>query len=769
MLGFSDREIASGVRGSWRSRLALLTCAGIASVTQAAWAAEMEEIMITATKRGEQALQEVPIAVQAFTGDQIRRQVALELIDLAPQISSLIVQDLGPGDRKYIIRGVNSTATAAVGVYYDETPITARSKQDGGGRQAAIELVDIDRIEVLKGPQGTLYGASSSAGTIRYIPNRPDPTGIDATVGSFVSTTEDGGENYHVDGMFNLPVVEDVLALRGVGWYTNEDGFVDNILLGNDDINDNEVWGLKLGGEWLINEDFTWSAFTIYQDRDVGGTSRQMPIVQDTLATNRADPAIEPSLTALGFGQPSGDERTTQSYTQTPWDEETTLVGTKVEWGIGPGNLLASVNWFKREVKFRFDSSPICMFFGGCPQFAADTFQPQEREVTSGEIRWASDLSGPVQFVVGGFVSNEDKDFEVQVVESGSNGNPVAPFSPGDPATIFGRTKSDDLDQYALFGEVEWYINDQLSVLGGIRYYDFEIDSSNVETQPFFAVPSLVPVKFNVDGDEVTYKANLTYRFTDQALGYATYSEGYRPGGTNDIAFIAPGDPPPPPGFGPDKLKNYELGWKTEWLDQSLTFNGALFYIDWEDLQTATFDPNSPFNVVRNAGEAEITGVEFDLTATPIEGLYLTLTGSIQNAEYNDDVPGSDPATPFARDGDDIPNVPDYQFGAVGEYTWQVFGDKEASVRADWSYLDDRITAPNDSSSNIDLDSFHLVGLRAGIETDYWTAALFVRNLFDEDESAYDGINTPQDPRAIVTARPRTIGVQFEYRVGGRK
>ena len=274
-------------RGWLKPCLPVLLIAGTLSM-QGALAADREEMMITAQKRGEQALQEVPIAVQAIGSDQIRNAAALEFSDMAPWISSLVVQDLGPGDRKYIIRGVNSTATSAVGVYYDESPITARTKQDGGGRQASIELHDIERIEVLKGPQGTLYGASSSAGTIRYIPNRPDASAVDFNVGGQLSSTEDGGENYNINGMVNVPVAADVFALRAGGWYTKDDGFVDNLLLGTTDINDNEVSGAKLAAEWLVNEDWTLSAFGVFQNREVGGTSRQMPILQDNLATNRA-------------------------------------------------------------------------------------------------------------------------------------------------------------------------------------------------------------------------------------------------------------------------------------------------------------------------------------------------------------------------------------------------------------------------------------------------------------------------------------------------
>ncbi len=763
MLEFGHTENNSRPDRRWLKLCLPLLLIGATLFMQGALAAEREEMMITAQKRGEQALQDVPIAIQAISSDQIRNAAALELSDIAPWISSLVVQDLGPGDRKYIIRGINSTATSAVGVYYDEAPITARTKQDGGGRQASIELHDIERIEVLKGPQGTLYGASSSAGTIRYVPYRPDASAVDFNVGGQLSSTEDGGENYNINGMVNVPVVADVFALRAGGWYTKDDGFIDNLLLGNEDINDNEVTGAKLAGDWIISENWTLSAFGLYQNREVGGTSRQMPTLQDNLATNRAAFATE--LAAAGFGQPDAQKRTTQSYTVTPWDEDLTLFGGKLEWDVGPGSLLVAVNYFEREIDFNFDSTPILLNFG--VPVPAITVQPQKREVTNAELRWASNLDGPVQFVVGGFVSREDKDFETQVIASGSDGQPLGPFMPGDANAIFGRTKTDELDQEAVFGEVEWFINDQLSVLGGLRWYQFDIESVNTETQAFAPSTGFSP-DFQVDDDKVTGKVNLTYRFTDDALVYGTISQGFRPGGTNDVSFIEVGQPIPPPGFGPDELTNYELGWKTSIMENRIDFNGAVFFIDWEDLQTATFDPATPFAVVRNAGEAEIIGIEFDVSATPVDGFYLNLSGSFQNAEYASDVPGNDPDVPFAKDGQSIPNVPDFQFGAIAEYSWQAFGGTEATIRGDWSFQDDRIIFPNDPANDIKLDSFHLLGARIGLDGDNWSVALFVKNLLDEDNAAYDGINSGQDPEAIITARPRTIGVQLQYRMGAR-
>ncbi len=722
-------------------------------------AVALEEIVVTATKRGDQVLQDISVAVQAYTGEDIADYVATEFIELAPFISSLQLQDLGPGDKEYIIRGVNSTATATVGVYFDEAIITARTKQDGGGRQADIELHDLARVEVLKGPQGTLFGASSLSGTIRYIPNAPDPTGLDANIGTWFSSTEDGDFNWHADGMVNIPVVANVFALRAVGWVTREDGWIDNTLLGNEDINDNELEGGRLAGSWFVNEGLTLSAFGLIQNRQVGGGSRQMPILQDTFADNFATFSTE--LAALGFVQTPAAKRTTQSFTVTDWDEDLTLAGLKIDYDTDWGSFLLATSRFEREIDFNFDSTPILLFFG--VPVPAITAQPQKRELWSTELRFASNLEGPVQFVAGGFISREDKDFATHVIATGSDGRPLAPFEPGDPNTIFGRAKTDALDQEALFGEVEWTINDSWSALLGARWYQFDIESRNSETQPFGGTPSLVPVQFNLDDDEVTFKGNLTYRLNDDQLVYATINEGFRPGGTNDIAFLAPGDPIPPAGFGPDSLTNYEVGWKTAWSDNRVTVNGAVFFIDWQDIQVSTFEPGTPFNVVRNEGEAEVTGIELEINARPVDGLDLYLGGSWQNAEFTSDIPGSSPGTPFAVAGQDIPNVPDFQVGATGQYTWPAFQQIDALVRLEYSYRSDTLIAPNDPILNVDLDSFSLVNLKFGLQTDRWLAAIFVKNLFDEDAAAFDAINSTQDPRAIVTARPRTIGLQLRY------
>jgi len=729
-------------------------------MAQAQTGTVLEEIVVTAAKRGEQRLQDIPAQVQAFTGQDLEDFLALEFSDLAMQIPSLQFQDLGPGDKEYIIRGVNSTATATVGVYFDEAVITARTKQDGGGRQADIEMHDLERVEVLKGPQGTLYGASSMSGTIRFIPNRPDPTQYDGSFGSRVGFTENGDETWHLNGMVNVPIIEDRLAIRGVGWVTRQGGFVDNIFLGLKDINDNDVEGWRVSAAWDLSDEITVSAFGLMQDRKVGGTSRQMPVLQDIFVDNFT--ALEGVLAAQGFPslQPPQD-RTVQSFTRDEWDEETRLWGAKIEYDTSWGNILYTANWFEHDVLFNFDSTPILLNFG--VPAAAITSQPQSREVFNTEIRYASKLGGPIEFVIGGFLSREDKVFDTQVIASGTDGRPLGPFMPGDPNAIFGREKFDELDEEALFFDIEWRINEKWALSFGGRYYQFDIVSDNNETQSFGPVPTgaIEPI-FTVDADKFTTKTTLTHWFTEDHLLYFTASQGFRPGGTNDVAFVPPDTPEPPAGFGPDELWNYEFGWKTSWYDDRLQINGAVFFIRWDDIQVKTFDPASPFNVVRNQGEASIDGVEVEVIARPLDGLDVFFGGSFQDARFTATIPGESPARPFAENGDDIPNVPDLQLNATAQYTYPLFANVNGILRVEYSFRDNTLISPRDPVLNVKMGAFSLTNVRVGVETDKWSAGVFVNNITDK-QGVFDVINSAQDPRGIITARPRTVGLNFRY------
>ncbi|GGO14653.1 TonB-dependent receptor [Iodidimonas muriae] len=726
----------------------------------------IEEITVTGQKRGPQRVRDVPAAIQAIGGNTIDDMLATEFSDLAGMIPSLQFQDLGPGDKEYIIRGVNSSGTATVGVYYDEAVITARNKQDGGGRQADIELHDLARIEVLKGPQGTLYGASSMSGTIRFIPNEADPSAVDFNVEGEISTTDNGGTNYRTNGMLNLPIIKDKLAVRAVGWISDEAGYIDNVRLGLKDINSNNVEGGRVSVRWLPTDRLELSVAALIQNRDVGGSSRFSTSYQ---------PAYLENLQAFGFDAPALGDLTNQDFTVNDWDESIELYSVKAQYDAGFGSFFATSNYFERDVTFRFDSTPVLLFFGA--PAAALTRQPQKRELWSHELRFASSLDGPVNFVIGGFLSREDKDFDVEVVATNELGLPLGPFDitkdfflDGPPnAAIFGRTKSDELDQEALFGEVTLEATNKLSLTFGGRYFNFDIVSSGLETKPFVGFNNETrAVDISSGSDTFQIKGNASYKVNDDHLVYFTAAEGFRVGGTNDAA-INPTGVPVPEGFDPDSLWNYEIGWKGGFFDNRLVVNAAAFVILWDNIQVEGLDPSGAFPIITNAGEAEIDGIEFDVTIRPIAGLDLSFGGSWQDARITESQPLSDPLSPSfdpnaGLKGDQLPNVPDFQGFAAAQYERPLTSDLDGLVRIDISYRGSVDTQFRETSPfNVPLDSYTIVNLKAGITNDHWDLSVFAKNLFDK-RAQVDAINSAQDPLSFVTVRPFTFGGHVAYR-----
>ena len=738
-------------------------------------AGSIEEIVVTATKRGAQRIQDVPMSIQAVTSEQIAETGALEFADLAGLVPSLQIQDLGPGDKEYIIRGVNSSAVATVGVYYDEAVITARNKQDGGGRQADIELHDLARIEVLKGPQGTLYGASSMSGTIRFIPNAPDPSGFAFNASGTISGTRFGGANYHLDAMANMPIIEDKLAFRAVGWFTDESGYIDNVRLNRKNANTNNVYGGRFALRATPTPRLDLTASAVIQHRDVGDTSRFMPRYDPTYLANLE--AFAGALAAAGFpvaAPPVGDLKS-QDFTINEWNEDLQLYGVKGEYDTGIGSLFATVNYYKRRIDFRFDSTPILLFFGA--PAPAVTFEPQEREVTSGELRFASDFDGPFNIVIGGFVSAENKNFEVQVMATGPTGLPLGPWDPtkdffldGPPnSAIFGRFKKDDLNQQALFGEATLDVTEDLHVTVGGRLFHYRLTSIGAQTKPFVGfvdTPRAVNVKTSTTNFQ--FKGNVSYDVSEDVLVYFTAAEGFRVGGTNDAA-INPTGIDIPVSFRPDNLWNYEIGWKSTLLDGRLVFNAAGYIIVWNDMQVPGVDPSGAFPIIVNAGKARIDGFEFEIHARPVAGLDVMFGGSAQNARLRQDQPLADPTNPAfdpnaGLKGDTIPNVPDFQAAAAVTYRKPLTAGLDGLVHLDWSYRGKVNTQFRPTSPfNVPLDNYSLVNFRIGIESANWELSFYARNLFDK-RAQVDAISSFQDPLAFLTVRPRTLGARLTYR-----
>ncbi|MDA5193272.1 TonB-dependent receptor [Govanella unica] len=726
---------------------------------------KIEEIIVTATKR-EETLQTVPVTVQAFTGNLLNTLGAQDLTQVAGKIPGFAFQDQGPGDRKFVIRGVNSRGEATTGVYFGEAIITGSNKQDGGGRQADIELHDLARIEILKGPQGTLFGASSMSGTVRYIPNDPDLQTLSGRAEVEALTIHRGGQGYRANGAINLPIVEDKLAVRGVAWMTRDDGFVDNVRLGLNDINSNHTTGGRLMIKGQLTDNFSLTGMAVYQKRKSGGSSR--------VNLGELQPAYEQILINSGPGfapLPVRGNYSNQDFTVNNWDEDLQIYSAVAKYDAGFGSFLATTNYFKRDIDYRFDSTPIVLALGapatsiyGTPA-AALTFQPQTRDVWSNEVRFSSSFDGPLQLVAGGFLSREKSNFEVEVLGVGANGLPVGPWDPHTDfyigpkgAAVFGRAKHDSLNQEAVFGELNFSATDKLTLTVGARYFQYKLTSDAVETKPFVGFPPNNNPAFSVatKHHKTTFRFNASYKATDDLMIYATAAQGFRIGGTNDNA-INPASVNVPASFGPDNLWSYELGWKSRMADDRITFNGAFYAIRWRDIQVGDFNPSSPFPFVQNAGKASVDGAEVEVSVRPIRGLDISFGGSWQSARLTQDFPGG---SILGLSGDRVPNVPKVQFGSGIEYSWGLTDALTASVRGDLTYRGATDTLfRTEDAYNVHLPSYTLIDLQASIAAGHWQVTAYVKNLTDK-LALYDAINSVQDPLAYFVARPRTFGVR---------
>ena len=751
------------------SRLIAITVAGLMSGGAAAAAdapaadsAELTEIVVTANKLNATKVLDTPASIQALSGDALQQDGASGIMDIAGDIPGLSIQDLGPGDKKYVIRGINSNGASTTGVYYGEAVISGSNADDGGGFESDIRLYDLNRVEVLRGPQGTLYGASSMSGTIRFIPKLPNLNNVEGYgTAEYSNTVHTPKENYNFNGAVNLPIIDGVLAVRAVGWKQYDAGFVDQTRVGTvglvRGVNDDDVGGARVAVRYQPFEDLTVDANYTRQTEKSGGSSRWTPA----------------GITAFNGGPIApiqGCDLCNTDVTQSPWTDNLQVFGATVTYDTHHGTVTATSNQFNRTTGFTFDSTPILVSFD--VPIAAETLEPRTRRVNSSELRYASQLDSPVNFVIGGYREHEKQDLAVEVIRTNDFGLVNGPFSSAneddalanpDGNTFFGRTDSRTTTQWAGFGEVTWKVTDALTAIAGVRYFTETLNGVQTQTHPFGGfppdAPNLVPIEDPEQSfNKITWKENVSYKFSDALLAYETISTGFRSGGLNAVS-----EPfePIPKAYAPDSLTNFEAGIKGRLFNNTLEYQLDGYFIRWDNIQVQETTADAAFVYLGNAGRAHVKGVEFELTARPIEYLTATFAGSYQDAFL---VEGASPDqyalnNTLGRTGDDIPNVPKMQFNLGLNYTRPIYGDWEGLGAVDVTYRDsvDAYFASN-KDFNLVLRPYTLVNLRVGVINGPWTVAAYARNLADI-RAEVSAINSTQDPHALLTVRPRTVGI----------
>jgi len=778
-----------------------------------------EELIVSATRRDE-TIQEVTINIAAFSGQDLEKKRITDLSKFAREVPGLMVIDQGPrGGDIMTARGLNAdslngsefldnSSGGTVGTYIGDVPLYLDMK-----------LYDMERMEVLLGPQGTLYGASTLAGAVRYIPRKPDTESFSAEVhGQTYAMDESDDSGFQGDMWVNVPLIQDKLAVRGVFGYIDDPGFIDyNYLViepgvsnpqpdfsdPNDvnanltkvsDVNDQKTSTARVSLLWNITDNLESVLSYTYQKQESGGRSiTHMAAFGDDV---------------LGVPSAGADEYTSAHRFVEPNDRENQLLTLEFNWDLGFAQLVSATGYSEYEETGQRDQTDLLLNFEYgyefFPSFAAFTREDSEETRFNQEIRLVSQGDSRLNWIGGVFYNN----YEIDAVSQ--------EFTPGIPA-FFGIVRpdnleyiqltDDNLEEVAVFGEIGFEITDRWQVTGGARWFDYENDvnvgvdlpllngtEDETTLNPNDSIYDPNSFQANkVSHDDVIFKFNTSFDFTDTLMSYLTISEGYRIGGVNSFAECDM----VPPGAGqnvcltpdelliePDTTLNYELGLHSTWMDGAVLFNAAVYYIDWDKIQTQSISQFGGVPITVNGSKAKSQGLELLGGWQLSENWYVGGTYAYNQTELTEDAPGLAGAdsngTPIdAFNGDRLPGYPEHM-GSLDVNYFQNIGTR---MTLDVLY---QMTSNSDIYSRVglrnngeSLPGFTVHNLSLALSGDRWTATLYSQNLTNKfavtgtrQDASYIR-KVPDDPAGFDVRRyfhnvlrPRTIGLDIRWKFG---
>ncbi|NQY98415.1 MAG: TonB-dependent receptor [Henriciella sp.] len=781
-----------------------------------------ETVIVTATRRAE-GIQDIPLNIAAVGSDQIEQQGFGDISELASYVPGLNVSDQGGRDgNRIVVRGLNAEPVQA-----------AFGQPDGGGTVATyvgeiplyvdLRLNDLQRVEVLLGPQGTLYGAGTMGGAIRYIPNKPEFDGLTFDVRTDIySYSEGDGISSDTGFTLNIPV-SDQFAIRGSIDYLNDDGFIDYpfvvqeigvsepdpdfsdaaALAANfnpaDDVNTEETLSGRIAARWQPIDAVDATATYYFQNQENGGrntSGRRGVLMTDDYSS--AQRVLEPN------------------------ERDVELFALEVVADLGFAELTSATGYGEVTENGQRDQTDLLITleysYEAFPTFTAFTFEDDKTESFSQEVRLVSTGDYRYNWIVGAFY-NEN-------IYNGLSSE----FTPGYTA-FAGGTRPDlndleyfsadrqELEETAIFGEFGYDITDQWDVTIGARFYDYTFQTGNQTNFPIFEGPDFQPfvlgdLEANVPLDPTTlqdeqgelFKVNTSYTFDNGNLIYATFSQGYRLGGGNAGGDCPPFDPNSGQGlcllasgqqFGPDPVNdvrqlderayvsdtvdNYEVGVKTTWLDGALILNGSVYFIEWTDPQLAATSVNAGTSITVNAGAAETMGLDMSGRWQVNDNFNLRGSFSYTKAELTEDVPdlvttigppGFSTVFEAGQTGDRLPGSPETQFSIFGSYVHPLANGNDVTIEGGYAWQGDVLDEAGARGNSLTLPSFGRASIAVGYETDTWSATAYVDNLFDElaetsvaanalFNQTINGANVRSFRTNVLP--PRTIGVRLSY------
>lgn len=685
---------------------------------------EVQEVVVTAQKKQER-LQDVPVPVTAIGAEGLLNSDQLRLQDYYNKIPALNFTMGNRGEPMLAIRGVTTGpyGNPTVGIVVDDVPYGASTGNGGGFLPPDIDPNDLARVEVLRGPQGTLYGASSMGGLFKFVTLDPSTAGVSGRVQGSLNSVRNGDEpGYTLRGSVNVPLGE-TLAVRASAFGRRDAGYIDDPARGVEGVNNGKATGGRLAAKWFPTDDVTLRVSAIIQSIDTRGASdvNLLPglgdLQQRVLAgTGDFEKDIRLYSASLTAALPVGELTVLSGYNDSSWDSNldyTPLFGGSAASSFGvPG---ASLRESNEVTKF------------------------------TQEVRLAMPMGPKLDWLVGAFYTDEKTDWlqDAYAVDpsTGSVRGAVMNYS-------FGPTR---YSEYAAFTNLTFHFTERFDVQVGARESRNRQSHDEAGSGPIFGDALLhVSPTIRTKASAFTYLITPQYRFSPDVMAYLRLASGYRAGGPNQLTVIGL-----PESVAPDKTQNYELGLKADLLDNALSVDASLYYIDWKDMQLFVTDPASNFQYNTNASRARSQGVELSVESRPAEGMTISAWTAWNDAELTEDFPAG---AAYGVSGDRLPNSSRLSGSLSFEQRLTLTDDLTGSFGAAVRYVGDRRGQFMPTPVRQDFPSYVQADLRVGLEYGSWSSSLFINNVTDRRGVLSGGLGTV-NPTAFHYIQPRTAGL----------
>ncbi|HEY6916818.1 MAG TPA: TonB-dependent receptor [Allosphingosinicella sp.] len=724
--------------------LAFTACTPVMAQEAAPAAAEPEaqaadegiaDIIVTAEKR-EASVKDVPASITVLTGDLLENIAAAQIADYAGYVPGLTTTaSTAPGQNHLILRGLTtgSTATASVGVYVDDTPYgTAR----GQGRYA-LDLMpyDIERVEILRGPQGTLYGASTIGGLLKYVTREPDTHDLEVRAGLELRSIAHGGDGFALRGGVNVPIVEDKLAFRASVYTQKNPGFIDSVQEGKD-ANSDKQEGFRASLLMRPVDNLTVRLTAAIQT--LRGDDSALINVGPAPASRRASERV------AVYG-----DYAHSSIVPATFNQRVQIYSGNIDLDLGWASITSDTSISKSRSRTETDNSAIYRpVLEPILRFPLGTIinVDQQSEKFTQELRLASPSGGTFEWLIGGYYTDEEnKNDQLLTLVTPTGGTVPGPIgATGGLATVAAPSSYREI---AAFGDATYRFSDRFDVTAGLRYSSNDQKNRQVSKGLLFG-PSVIDGTGKSSEDVLTFAVSPRFHLNPDVMLYARVASGYRPGGPN-VVFP---NQSVPGSYKADTVVNYEAGIKGLWFDRKLSIDADVFYIDWKDIQIV-----QTFGGVQGLGNgktARSQGFELSTLYAPVRGLKLGFNAAYTDAKLTADAPSI-----LGHDGDRVPLVPKWSASATVDYTQPAFGDFEWSLGGGYRYRSGTTGSFEGAADYARYNALGQFDAYIGLGNGRFDVQLFARNLTDARE--YVGAALPGQ---LAINQPRVVGINLETR-----